>query len=98
MHFRVTIDYTEIDQTRGKIGMIVKLPLGITVREDLSCSAVGYNQCRVNYRCDFDLPTGGRGAIVRLLLRRELNFGPADSLTRLKRAAELQVCGVNLLL
>lgn len=98
MHFRVTIDYTEIDLARGKIGMIVKLPLGVTVREDLSCSAVGDNQCRVNYKCDFDLPTRGRGPIVRLLLRRELDFGPADSLTRLKRAAELQVSGVDRLL
>jgi hypothetical protein len=86
----VTLEYTEIDAARRTIGLNVQLPLGITVREDLSCGAVGDAQCRVNYHCHFGLPPGWRGAIVRVILRRELEAGPEDSLLRLTHAAELQ--------
>ena len=62
----VTLEYTEIDAARRTIGLNVQLPLGVTVREDLSCTAVGDTQCRVrmsslledflgqffSYRCD----------------------------------------------
>jgi hypothetical protein len=44
---------------------------------------------QVNYHCHFGPPTGWRGAIARMILRRELEVGPADSLLRLTRAAEL---------
>jgi hypothetical protein len=85
----VIFEYTEIDASRRMIGLNAQLPLGITVREKLSCSAVGDRQCRVNYHCDFGFPTGWRGAIARMILRRELETGPEDSLSRLTRAAEL---------
>jgi hypothetical protein len=49
----VTFEYTEIDAARRTLGLNIQLPLGITVRENLSCSAVGDIQCRVNYHCDF---------------------------------------------
>jgi Polyketide cyclase / dehydrase and lipid transport len=88
LHLGVTLEYTEIDAARRAIGLNVNLPLGITVREDLTCSVVTETQCRVNYRCDFGFPSGWRGAIARMILRREMVFGPADSLSRLKRAAE----------
>jgi hypothetical protein len=84
----VALEYTEIDAARRTIGLNVQLPLGVTVREDLSCSAVSDTQCRVNYRCHFGFPTGWRGAIARVALRRELEVGPTDSLSRLRRAAE----------
>jgi hypothetical protein len=90
LHLAVTLEYTEIDAARRTIGLTVQLPLGLTVRENLSCSAVGDTQCRVNYHCDFSLPTGWRGVIAGMILWRELKVGPADSLSRLTRAAELQ--------
>ncbi len=90
LHLVVTLEYTEIDAARRTIGLNVQLPLGITVREDLGCTAVSDTQCRVNYHCHFGLPTGWRGAIARMVLHRELEDGPADSLSRLTRAAELQ--------
>ena len=86
----VTLECTEVDAARRTLGLNVRLPLGVTVREDLSCSAVGETQSRVNYRCQFGLPAGWRGAIARRVLRREFQVGPADSLSRLARAAELQ--------
>ena len=49
---------------------------------------VGQDQCRVNYHCDFGFPSGWRGAVARFLMRRELDSGPVDSLSRLQRAAE----------
>ena len=44
--------------------------------------------CRVNYNCDFTLPTGLRGAILGRVFGRSFDTGPADSLSRLKREAE----------
>jgi hypothetical protein len=90
LRLAVTLEYTEIDAVARTIGLNVQLPFGITVREDLGCSAVGDTQCRVNYHCHFGFPTGWRGVIARMVLRRELEDGPADSLSRLTRAAELQ--------
>jgi hypothetical protein len=45
-------------------------------------------RCRVNYNCDFALPAGVRGAILKRLLGQSFDTGPADSLSRLKREAE----------
>ena len=93
LHLGVTMEFTEIDPVRGKLGMLVQLPLRVAVREDLSCNAIGETQCRVRYSCHFSFPPGWRGAFTRLLLRRRLATGPTDSLSRLKRAAELQKNG-----
>ena len=95
LHLGVTMEFTDVDPVRGNLGMMAKLPLGVTVREDLSCSSAGETQCRVSYKCNFSFPAGWRGAITRLLLRRELVVGPSDSLSRLNRAAELQVSGTD---
>ena len=77
-----------IDAVRHKLGLNVHLPLGVRVREDLECISLDNTGCRVNYHCDFRLPAGWRGIILRLVLRRELDRGPIYSLSRLKRAAE----------
>jgi hypothetical protein len=90
LHLGVTLEFTEIDVARRTIGLTVQLPLRITVLENLSCSVVSDTQCRVNYHCAFGLQRGWRGAIARIILRREIEIGPADSLSRLKRAAELE--------
>jgi hypothetical protein len=41
-----------------------------------------------NYHCNFGFTKGWRGAIARTIMRRKLDAGPVDSLSRLKRAAE----------
>jgi hypothetical protein len=91
LHLGMTLEYTDVDAARNAIGLNIRLPFGIAVREDLTCSFVTENQCRVNYRCDFGFPSGWRGAIARIILRREMVLGPLDSLSRLKRAAEAQL-------
>jgi hypothetical protein len=88
LHLTLSFRFTRVDHEKFELGFEARFPLGITVREDLGCVALGPARCRVNYHCDFGFPPGWRGALVRLILRGELRSGPVDSLLRLKRAAE----------
>ena len=88
LRLKLQFRFTRIDTANHELGLDVQLPFGINVREDLSCVSLGPDQCRVNYHCDFDFPAGWGGAIARSLMRRELDAGPVDSLSRLRRAAE----------
>ena len=88
LRLRLKFVYTEIDAVHFRLGLDVQLPFGIAVREVLDCVPLGDSQCRVNYHCNFSVPGGWRGAIVRLVMRRKLDAGPIDSILRLKRAAE----------
>jgi hypothetical protein len=46
----------------------VHLPCGITVHEDLSCTPLDVDRCRVGYRCNFDFPRGWRGSLAKVLI------------------------------
>jgi hypothetical protein len=80
--------FTKVDIANHELQIDVQLPFGITVRENLSCIPLGPAQCRVSFHCGFSFPAGWRGAVTRLLLLHEINIGPVDSLSRLRRAAE----------
>jgi polyketide cyclase/dehydrase/lipid transport protein len=86
--FRITFDFTEVDPVRHRLGFDGRIPFGIMVREDMKLMEIDDARCRVNYNCDFTLPTGLRGAILRRTFGRSFDTGPADSLSRLKREAE----------
>jgi hypothetical protein len=88
LHLALEFRFTKIDAVNFELGLDVKLPFGVTVCEDLNCVPIGQDQCRVNYHCGFAFPTGWRGTVAWFLMRRELNSGPAASLSRLRRAAE----------
>jgi hypothetical protein len=88
LHLPVTLTFTDIDVAERRLALDVQMPLRLAVREELSCAPLNERQCRVNFHCHFGVPTGWRGALVSALLRRELRVGPADSLRRLKAAAE----------
>ena len=88
LHLAVSVEYTLIDETHRKLEMDARFPLGITVHEALDCVPLEDGRCRVNYHCRFGFPGGWRGRLMRVLLSRRLKAGPADSLLRLKRAAE----------
>jgi hypothetical protein len=88
LHLKVEFRFTKIDSASHGLAVEARLPFGITVREDMSCHPLGPDQCRVTYNCDFGFPAGWRGAVLKFLLRRELDSGPANSLSRLRRAAE----------
>ena len=88
LHLKLQVRFDEVDPLNHKLGFDARFPLGITVREDMSCVPIGQNQCRVNYHCGFGFPTGWRGALMHFLIRRRLDSGQADSLNRLRRAAE----------
>ncbi len=88
LHLRVSFEFTRIDEPRRQLEIDIRLPLGIKVHESLDCVRIDDTRCRVNYHCNFAFPGRFRGAMLRFLLSRELKNGPADSLSRLKRAAE----------
>jgi len=88
LHIGLKFEYTDVNVAQHKLGLNVQLPLGIAVREDLDCIPLSSIQCRVNYHCSFGFAKGWRGAIARTIMRRRLDAGPVDSLSRLKRAAE----------
>jgi hypothetical protein len=88
LHLRGSFEYTLIDAAHYKLEMYVKLSLGLTVHEVLDCVPLDAGRCRVNFHCNFGFPGGWRGWLMRVLLSRGLKTGPADSLQRLKRAAE----------
>jgi hypothetical protein len=88
LHLKLEFRFTKVDAANHELGIEVRLPFGITVREDLSCVSLGHQQCRVSYHCEFGFPNGWRGAIARFVMRRELDAGPVDSLSRLRLAAE----------
>jgi hypothetical protein len=96
LHLKVKLRFARIDAAKHELGIEVRLPFGINVREDLSCAPIGREQCRVSYHCAFSFPTGWRGVIARFLMRRELDAGPIDSLSRLRRAAERCYAGLSL--
>lgn len=88
LHLKIEIRLDEIDTASHRLGLNVKLPFGITVRENMNCIPIGTNQCCVNYRCGFEFPAGWRGTLLRFVMRRELDAGPLNSIIRLERAAE----------
>ncbi len=90
LHLKVSFTYTLIDVEHHRLGLDARLPLGITVREDLDCQPLGPARCRINYHCNFEFPPGWRGWLARKVLGRQLEVGPTDSLARLKRAAEVR--------
>jgi Polyketide cyclase / dehydrase and lipid transport len=85
---RLVFDFTEVDQVNRRLRIDGRLPFGIRVREHMMVAKIDAHRCRVNYNCDFELPTGIWGKTLWLLLRRGLDNGPAGSLSRLKREAE----------
>ena len=88
LHLKLQFRFTKIDALNYRLGFDARFTFGITVQEDMTCVPVGQEQCRVNYRCNFDFPKGWRGAFTHFLVRRRLDSGPLDSITRLQRAAE----------
>jgi hypothetical protein len=88
LHLQLRFEFTAIDADRHRLGLDVRLPFGVTVSEDLALTPISARVCRVSYGCDFGFAPGWRGWIGRLLVGREMETGPADSLARLKAAAE----------
>jgi hypothetical protein len=92
-HLKLWFSMKGIDPDHHRLRLEVKLPFGLTVHEDLGCTPLDDTHRRVDYRCNFDFPTGWRGTLMRVLMKRRLDDGPKDSLSRLKRAAERRFAG-----
>jgi Polyketide cyclase / dehydrase and lipid transport len=88
IHLKISIRFVQIDPTNHRLVFDAFFPFGITVHEDLNCIPLDPDHCRVNYNCGFAFPQGWLGTLTHFLIRRRLDAGPADSLSRLQRAAE----------
>jgi hypothetical protein len=86
--FRLTFTFTLVDAANHTLDLDIRLPFGIVNDEHLVCTPIDAASCRVTYGCNFTLPAGWRGVLLSRLLARGFETGPADSLARLKRAAE----------
>lgn len=90
LRMSVKFEFTNIDPVAHTLGVRVEFPFGLSVRENMRCAVIDDAKCRVAYGCDFNFPTGWKGSVVQKLMRREIEFGPVDSLARLKRRAEYE--------
>jgi hypothetical protein len=88
LRFRLSFEFIEVDHAAGALGLVIRLPFGIVNDEHLVCTPAGEAACRVTYGCNFAFPPGWRGSVLKALLWRAFETGPADSLRRLKAAAE----------
>ena len=88
LHLKLEFQFLKIDPAEHVLELVGRLPFRLMVHESLSCVSIGPNQSRVSYNCNFSTPSGWRGALMHLVLRRKFDTGPSDSLRRLKRAAE----------
>jgi Polyketide cyclase / dehydrase and lipid transport len=88
LRLQARFEYVKIETDPFILGLEIELPFGILVHEEMDCVALNSRQCRVNYHCNFDFPGNWRGVLLRKMIGRKLDSGPADSLSRLKRAAE----------
>jgi hypothetical protein len=64
------------------------MPFRLSNDEVITMAEAGDGHTLVRFGCDFTLPPGWRGGVLRVLMHRELHRGPAGALARLKRAAE----------
>jgi Polyketide cyclase / dehydrase and lipid transport len=92
-HLKLAFRILEIDPEDHRLRMDASLPFGLNVQEEIRCTPLDPSHCRVDYRCGFEFPRGWRGTVMRGLLKGSLDSGPADSLSRLKRAAERRSAG-----
>jgi hypothetical protein len=95
LHIGLKFEYTEVNEEQHQLGLNVQLPFGITVREDLNCIPISNTGCRVNYHCNFGFAKGWRGAITRGVVRRNLDAGPVDSLSRLEAGSRRTLYGAS---
>jgi hypothetical protein len=90
LRFRVSARVIEVDESVHRLRIDFQMPFGLTVLEDMRLTRIDRDKCRVTYGCNFVFPRGWRGILLKLMMRNELEAGPADSLARLKRAAEVE--------
>jgi hypothetical protein len=88
LHLRVWFRFTRLDPESHELEIDASFPFAVSVHEILDCVPLDEGRCRVNYHCHFSFPRGWRGVLIRAVLGSGFRDGPADSLRRLKRAAE----------
>lgn len=88
IRFRISGRIIEVNESTHRLRIDFRMPFGLRVGEEMRLTRIDRAKCRVTYSCNFEFPRGWRGKLLRLMVGNELETGPADSLARLKRAAE----------
>jgi hypothetical protein len=86
--WRIFARFMEVNESTHSVRIDFQMPFGLRVVEAMHLTKVAPEKCRVTYGCNFEFPNGWRGTLLRWMVRNELEAGPAESLARLKRAAE----------
>ena len=84
---RITFDVLEMRPPR-EFTLDVGLPFGVTNHERVEITPIDAHSSRVTFNRHFVFPPGWRGQLIMKILGRRFVTRPADSLRRLKRAAE----------
>ena len=84
---RITFDVLDMRPPR-QLSLDVGLPFGVTNHEQIQITPIDAHSSRVTSNGHFIFPPGWRGQLVERVFGRRFVTGPADSLRRLKRAAE----------
>ena len=85
---RISARFTEVNESTHSLRIDFQMPFGLRVVEEMRLAKIDRERCRVIYGCNFEFPKGWHGKLLELMVSDELETGPADSLDRLKRAAE----------
>ena len=84
---RITFDVLDMRPPR-QLMLRARLPFGATNREQIQITPIDAHSSRVTFNSHFIFTPGWRGQLVEKILGRRFVTRPADSLRRLKRAAE----------
>jgi polyketide cyclase/dehydrase/lipid transport protein len=87
LHSTAEFEFLAVDHESGGLTLAIRLPFGISVREEMDCTPLSAASCRVRYNCAFRVSSRWPNPLRRLL-RRAFDRGAEDSLLRLKRFAE----------
>jgi polyketide cyclase/dehydrase/lipid transport protein len=89
LHSTVEFEFLAVEHQKGGLAMAIRLPFGISVREEVDCTPLSDESCRVRCNCAFGV-SARWPSLLRPLLRRAFDRGAEDSLRRLKRFAEMR--------
>lgn len=86
--WEVEMNIVEVDEMNHCITLEVQIPLGVMIREIISCTPVSEVSCLIRYDSDIFFPVGLKGKLMKFFLSKSFESSIKDSLHRLKNASE----------
>ena len=88
LDLNVTARFLEINKTKGFVKIYLELPFWLRNDEVLEIHPMTKKSCIVKYNCNLRFKNDLLGGLLIPILAGKFENDPADSLARLKRAAE----------